>query len=196
MNEKKAAPKFQAPKGYTRQSSNAVGFWADDGSSAILFVPKGVKLMDGTAKGGGKEKPSMMLVGELKAAVMLQNKDELFEGSIGDIVGVYYKPGMGREMAIAYGVETWIAPLYDESTGERVTQNTGKGQPMKLYDVRFSKKLEGKRVPVLEDTRVESRHKKTIFDDPAFAGVRAKAAKDAGVTEDDVSDADDSDLPY
>lgn len=184
------APKFQAPKGFTRQSSNAVGFWADGGDSSILFVPKGVKLMDGTAKGGGKEKPSIMIVGELKTPTPLQNKDESFTGDIGDIVGVYYKPGMGREMAIAYGIETWIAPLYDEKTGERATQNTGKGQPMKLYDVRFSKKLEGKRLPVLEDTRVESRHKKTIFDDPALASVRAKAAKDAGVTDDDAQDDD------
>lgn len=189
------APKFNAPKGYTRQSSNAVGFWSDDGKTDILFVPKGVKLMDGTAKGGGKEKPSIMIVGELKAPAPLQNKDESFTGDIGDIVGVYYKPGMGREMAICYGIETWIAPLYDQATGERVLQNTGKGQPMKVYDVRFSKKLEGKRVPVLEDARVASRHVKTIFDDPALASMRARAAKDAGI-EEDTSDADDSDGPF
>ena len=76
-----SSKKFQAPKGFTRQSSSAVGFWTDDGESAILFVPTGVKLMDGSKKVDAK-KPSIMLVGILKQPAPLQNKDETIDGTI------------------------------------------------------------------------------------------------------------------
>jgi hypothetical protein len=182
-----SSKKFQAPKGFTRQSSSAVGFWTDDGESAVLFVPTGVKIMDGSKK-ADESKPSIMLIGTLKQPAPLQNKDETFDGAIGDIVGVFWKAGMGREIVNAYGIETWIAPLFDES-GERKTMDVGKGQPMKLYDVQFGKKLSdaGKRIPVLEDTRVKSKNKKTPFDDPRLAPVRAqKDDADDGVDEDNI----------
>ena len=106
-------------------------------------------------------------------------------------MGVFYKTGMGREIVNAYGIETWIAPLYDES-GERKTMDVGRAQPMKLYDVQFGKKLadSGKRIPVLEDTRIESKHVKTPFDDPRLAPVRPPkegAAEEAP---------DDTDIPF
>lgn len=182
------AKKFTAPKGFSRQSSSAVGFWDDDGESSILFVPTGVKLMDGSKK-TDERKPSILMIGVLKQPAPLVNKDEQIEGAIGDIVGVFYKAGMGREIVNAYGIETWIAPMLDEN-GDRKTQDVGRPQAMKLYDVQFGKKLadSGKRIPVLEDTRVQSKTVKTPFDDPRLAPVRPpKAEADAP---------DDDNIPF
>lgn len=182
--------KFQAPKGFTQQSSNAVGTWDDNGDSDIIFTPTGVRLFDGSKKADPK-KPSIMIIGVLnKAGVQLVNKDETFAGNINDLIGVFWKPGMGREIVNAYGVQTWIAPAFDDS-GERKTMDTGKGQPMKLYETQFSKKLAdvGKRIPILDDTRVLSKGVKTPFDDPRLAAVRPKSP------ESDESP-DDNDIPF
>lgn len=178
--------KFTAPKGFTRQSSSAVGFWNDDGESSILFVPTGVKLMDGAKKVDDK-KPSILIIGVLKQPALLQNKDEQFDGSIGDTIGVFYKAGMGREIVNAYGIETWIAPMLDEH-GERKTQDVGRALPMKVYDVQFGKKLAdaGKRIPVLDDTRDKSRGVKTPFDDPRVAPLRQKTEGDDDVDADNI----------
>lgn len=185
-----AAPKFAAPKGFTRQSTNADGVWPDDGTSAILFVPMGVKLMDGN-KRMDATKPTCMIIGTLRAPVTLSNKDEEIDGQIGDVVGVFWKAGMEKNIANAYGVETWIAPLFD-ADGERVLRDVGRQQPMKCYDVRFSKSLTsaGKRLPVLEDNRKESRAAKTPFDDPRLAPVRP--APEPGAE----SEPDDNDIPF
>lgn len=183
--------KFQAPKGFTQQSSNAVGSWDDDGDSDVLFTPTGVRLFDG-GKRADPKKPSIMILGILnKPGVKLQNKDETIEGQQNDLIGVFWKPGMGREIVNALGVQTWIAPLFDEKSGERKTLDTGKGNPMKVYDVRFGKKLAdvGKRIPILDDTRVLSKGVKTPFDDPRLAAVRPKS---------EASDEtpDDNDIPF
>lgn len=185
-----AKQKFTAPKGFTRQSSSAVGFWTDDGESSILFVPTGVKLMDG-AKKIDETKPSILIIGVLKQPAKLQNKDEEFDGAIGETIGVFYKAGMGREIVNAYGIETWIAPMLDEN-GERKTLDVGRAQPMKVYDVQFGKKLAdaGKRIPILDDTRNKSRGVKTPFDDPRIAPVRPP--KDAS----DDDSPDDNDIPF
>lgn len=189
------ASKFQAPKGFTSQSSDAVGYWTDDGESAILFVPRGVKLLDGAKKLDAK-KPSCMIIGELKTSgVPLATKDEEFDGQVGDIVGVFWKPGMGREIAQALGVETWIAPLVDED-GERKTRDVGRKQPMKLYDVRFGRKLEGRRLPILDDRRKESRGAPTPFDDPRLAPVRPEPQSSGESPEPDVADFGDDDVPF
>lgn len=187
-----AQAKFSAPKGFSRQSSSAVGFWDDDGTRSVLFVPTGVKLMDG-AKKVDEKKPSIMIIGVLKQPTQLQNKDESFEGSIGDTIGVFYKAGMGREIVNAYGIETWIAPLLDEN-GERVTQEVGRPQRMKVYDVQFGKKLAdaGKRIPILDDTRQKSRGVKTPFDDPRIAPVRPAKTEADG----DSDDGDVDNLPF
>lgn len=189
-----STPKFKAPKGFTRQSSDAVGFWHDDGTNDILFIPKGVKLLDGSKKTDPR-KPSIMMLGELRAPAVLKNKDETIEGNIGDTVGVFWKPGMGKAIVQAYGIETWIAPLYDEN-GKRKVQDTGKASKMKLYDTRFAKKIGESRVPILEDSRVKSRRAKTPFDDPASIGAAARATAPEEEENDAADDVDDDDVPY
>lgn len=188
-----AAPKFQAPKGFTRQSSDAEGFWTDDGESSVLFIPRGVKLFDGNKRLDSK-KPSCMIIGELRSTAPLASKDEEFDGNVGDVVGVFWKPGMGREVAFAYGVETWIAPLYDEE-GERKTRDVGRAEPMKLYDVQFGRKLEGKRLPVLEDRRKDSRDAWTPFTEQAETRVVARAVAPAGDGT-TLPETDDDDIPF
>lgn len=193
---KKAAPKFSAPKGFTRQSSNAVGFWNDDGENAILFVPKGVRLIDGNKK-TNERKPACILIGELKSkGTPLINKDDDLEGEIGDVVAVFWRPGMGRDIVQAYGIETWIAPLYDEN-GERKTMDVGRAQPMKLYDVQFADKI-GKRIPILEDARKKSRREPTPFDDPRVVAVQSRASEPVEDEPEgaEPADVDDDDVPF
>lgn len=191
------APKFQAPKGFTKQSSNAVGFWKDDGESDILFTPTGARLTDGSKKTDVR-KPSIMIVGVLRKETPLQIKDgekqKTIQGHIGDTIGVFWKPGMGREIVQAFGIETWIAPAYDED-GTRKVMDTGKASKMKLYDTRFSAKI-GNRIPVVEDARVKSRRAKTPFDDPSLAPVKAQITEEPEEPETGDDVADDDDVPF
>jgi hypothetical protein len=189
MSEK-TKTKFKQPKGFTVQSTNAVGYWLDDGESDIRFVPRGVRLMDGSAK-TDRNKPSILIVGELKSQVTLATKDDEIQGEPGDVVGVFYKPGMGQDLVMAFGIETWIAPAFDED-GERKEVPTGKANKMKLYEVAFASKL-GRRIPVLGDTRDKSRFVKTIFDDPSLKVVRRRLEP---VEEPETEDVDDDNVPF
>jgi hypothetical protein len=182
--------KFKAPKGFTAQSTNAIGYWSDDGESDIRIVLRGVRLFDGSEK-TDRGKPSAMLIGELKSQATLVTKDDEIQGEPGDVVGVFYRPGMGRDLIHAVGLEVWIAPLFD-ADGNRKEISTGKANKMKAYDVAFGGKLDtGKRLPILGDDRKESRHAKTAFDDPTLKPVRRKLE-----TPVEAEEPDDSDVPF
>lgn len=187
---------FTAPKGFTKQSNDAAGYWLDDGETAILFKPKGVRLFDGNKKIDAR-KPSILIIGELLAPVTLASKDDEFEGARGDVVGVFWKPGMGKEIAQALNVETWVAPLLDED-GERKTQDVGRVEPMKLYDVRFGAKLSVEhRLPILEDARKQSRGETNQF----LTLLGAKVGRPVDPSAEDESkgpktDDDDNDIPF
>lgn len=186
-------PKRAAPKQYVKSTSDAAGYWTE--MEPVHFVPRGVKLMDGTKKTDDK-KPSIMIVGELIEKTSLTNKEGDFEGQVGEIVGVYYKPGMGKDIRLARGVRTWIYPDIDDN-GHQKTRDTGRATPMKLYTVSYSKQLNDERLPVLEDTRVKSKHVQTVFDSPE---VRASQSARNGETKSDQEfgegDVADNDPPF
>lgn len=190
MSKEKA--KFKAPKGFTVQSTNAIGYWIDDGESDIRFVPKGVRLVDGSAK-TDSNKPSILLIGELKSKVRLATKDDEIDGEPGDVIAVFYKPGMGQDLVHAVGLETWIAPSFDDD-GARKEISTGKANKMKAYDVAFAGRLDtSRRLPVLGDARKNSRYVKTIFDDPSLKPLR----KPASISDNAPTEVEDDDqIPF
>lgn len=151
----------QAPAGYQKQATDIVGFWNPDKAEAIHFVPLEVKLSDSKLE---KHKTSALVVGKLVDAILLQapgEEDDVVQGKVGDIVGVWYKPGMSAIKQLA-GVK-----VYMYMTGEL---DTGKPNPMKTYDVLAQTK--GAELHVTQDNRKTSKHAET-----AFAGARTGDAK-------------------
>ena len=149
-----------APKGYEKKNSDVVGYWSED--EPIHFIPRSVKLLDGNID---KTKPSIIIVGELQEPTILSNKDaDPFQGEVGQIVGVWYKPGM-RDIAKSAGLKVWLDKDLEADGETQKLKKMKKGNPMKLYVVQSAAGPE-KRIPINEDTRKEARHVATPFDDP------------------------------
>lgn len=186
MAEASTQRRRSAPKGYEKRNTDVVGYWSED-DGPIHFIPRGVKLLDGNIQ---KVKPSIIIVGELVERAILANKDaDPFEGQIGSIVGVWYKPGM-RDIAMTAGLKTWLDQDLDEN-GEQKTKKMKVGNPMKLYTVQ-SAPGPAKRIPITEDTRKESIAVATPFDDPNHRPTRirpgSKTESDAAEEDDQVDD--------
>lgn len=178
-----------APKGYEKKNSDVVGYWSEE--QPIHFIPRSVKLLDGNID---KAKPSIIIVGELQEPTILSNKDtDPFQGEVGQIVGVWYKPGM-RDIAKSAGLKVWLDQDLDDN-GVQKTKKMKKGNPMKLYIVQSAPGVE-KRIPINEDTRKEARHVVTPFDDPNIRPLRGRAA--AKLETDDADDEDqvDDNIPF
>src|SRR4029077_9296330 len=155
-----ASKRRAAPKGYAKRNTDPVGNWTED--EPIHFIPRSVKLMDGNQL---KSKPAIIIVGELIDPTILDKKDtDPWEGAKGDLVGVWYRPGM-KDIAKYGGVPVFLDKDIDEETGEQrtVKMKGGGKNPMKCYSVQSAS--DGKRIPISEDTRKESRSATTPFDD-------------------------------
>jgi hypothetical protein len=159
----------QAPSGYAEQSTDIVGFWDPEREdeegfvSPIHFVPLEVKLFDSKLE---PQKPSAIVVGKLVEPTILSapgGEDELVEGKVGDIVGIWYKPGMSAIKKLA-GVKVWMV-----LDGEL---DTGKINKMKTFDVRSKER--GSDLHVSQDGRKQSKHAET-----AFGGARHDARGNA-----------------
>jgi len=145
----------QAPEGYQKQSTDILGFWNPDIAPAIHFVPLEVKLFDSNIE---PKKPSAIVIGKLVDPITLDapgGEDDVTEGKPGDIVGVWYKPGMSAIKQLG-GVKVFMY-----LTGEL---DTGKPNPMKTYDV--LSKSKGNTLHVTLDARKESRYVETSFSGP------------------------------
>ena len=135
-------------------TSDVVGYWDSDGDFPITGIPeKGVIAID---SGIDKTKPSLLT--KWKATVPTVVKDSEDNENIckaGDLVGVWYKPGM-RDMRTLAGIEVTMArnPSKDK--------DTGKGNPMKAFEIRASGT--GELMRLTEDRREKSRGAKTVFD--------------------------------
>lgn len=182
MAEQAEKRRRAAPKGYEKKNSDVVGYWSED--EPIHFIPRSVKLLDGNID---KKKPSIIIVGELQEPTILSNKDsDPFQGEVGQIVGVWYKPGM-RDIAKCAGLKVWLDQDLDEN-GHQKTKKMKVGNPMKLYTVTSSPGPE-KRIPINEDTRKEAKGVATAFDDPNLAAVRPTVATSH-------DEADEVDAPF
>lgn len=157
----------RAPKGYEKKNSDPVGYWTED--EPIHFIPRSAKLIDGTRV---KERPSIMVVGELVEPTIVAVKDgDPFQARTGDIVAVWYKPGM-RDIAKNGNIKVFLDKDLD-SNGEQKTRPTKNG-PMKLYTVDGEPGKKGILVPISEDARQRSLNASTPFDDPSLKPIRRR----------------------
>lgn len=179
----------RAPKGYEKKNSDPVGFWTED--EPCHFVPRSAKLLDGTRV---KERPSIMVIGELiEPTIVARKNEDPFEARTGDIIGVWYKPGM-KDIAKLGNIKVWLDKDVDEKTGEQKTTPTKNG-PMKLYTVDGEPGKKGVLIPISEDTRVKAVNATTAFDDPNLKSVRAVAKSSEASAHGDDEDVDDN-VPF
>jgi hypothetical protein len=111
------------PAGYKRRSSEAVGFWVS-GSNPIHFIPKFARAVDNSQD---NKKPSVLILGESHGENEVSTSDgEMITAKLGDLVGVWYKPGMAAIKNMAN------VPVYMYEEGSK---DTGKQSRMKLYEI-------------------------------------------------------------
>ena len=181
-NEKKAeeikpnGPGFTQPKGDTAEkamtkedilalhrakakgkdvvTSDVIGYWNSDGDIPLTGIPEmGVVAID---SGIDKTKPSLLLKVKATLPTLVVDQDDVENVcKAGDLVGVWYKPGM-RDVRTLGGIEVMIArnPSKDK--------DTGKGNPMKAFEIRASGT--GHLLRITEDRREKSASAQTIFD--------------------------------
>src|SRR4029077_3519143 len=147
-----AAQNVKVPEGYEKQATDIVGFWDPSKHPTIHFIPLEVKLLDSKIE---PNKPSTIVVGKLvgnQALLAPGGEDEVVQGEDGDLIGVWYKPGMSAIRSLA-GVKVFMY-----ITGEI---DTGKPNPMVTYDVLSERK--GAELHATQDARKKSRHVETPF---------------------------------
>ena len=168
------------PEGYASVSGDVVGFY--DEKSPIHLVPFAVKLFDSKLE---PNKPSALLFARLvEPAVVLAKVDGSepvpTQAEAGEIVGVWGRPGLAKLKEYA---ET---PCFVVYKGEK---DTGKPNPMKLFDVMTPKGSKPSLVPVTEDKRIRSIGVDTVW----ARGNNLGGSAGSGVA----SDADESDeIPF
>lgn len=133
------------------------GYW-DPEKSAIRCRPISVKLFDGNIDA---RKPAILIIAELVLPCNIAYKAEADDkewsyrkAKPGTMVGMWYKPGM-RGIACKAGVDCYVKLTED-------TKDTGKGNAMKIYEVRAG--AGGTRIPISEDVRHKSARATTDFD--------------------------------
>lgn len=159
----------QKQDGFITQSDDIVGYWNPE-LCPILCIPRSAKLFDNNID---SKKASVLIIVELAERCIVEGKKdegaEKFIANKGDMVGVWGKPGM-KPIRDNCGVVTKITLV-----GEK---ETGKPNPMKVFKVESRSK--GARVPVIEDTRDESRDCNTIFTGASLTGRDSANSKDDG----------------
>jgi len=137
------------PVGYAKRSTEVKGFWIE-GETPVHFVPKLARAVDNSIDA---RKCSVLVIGESMGDNELQTSDgEVFTDKKGDLIGVWYKPGMLPLKDLAN------VPVYMYRIGER---DTGKPNPMKLYDVLSPKT--GEELLITGDFRVRSLRQELPF---------------------------------
>lgn len=137
-------------------TSDVVGYWNSDGEIPITGVPEvGVIATD---SGIDKSKPSMLMKWKVTIPTVVVDKDDNENVcQPGDLVGVWYKPGM-RDVRTLGGVEVTMA------RNEAKDKDTGKGNPMKAFEVRGPRGVTGQLLRITEDRRERSAGAATVFD--------------------------------
>lgn len=166
----KEPAKHAAPAGYEEQSTNVIGFW-DIESGPIHCIPRYAKLFDGNLD---KTKPAILIFAQLVDAIEVtssEEEDETVQAAVGDLVGIWGKPGMAPIKNLAN------VPVFMYLNGEI---DTGKPNPMKVFKVMAKEK--GGRLPISEDLRRKSKHVATFLtpdgSSPAAQGARAPQLSD------------------
>lgn len=189
------APTTSVPvPNYTKRGADIVGTWNPD-KDAIHCIPGYVKLFDGNID---KTKPSILIICQLVepcGGIFAKNGEamEQVQTKAGDIVGIWYKPGM-ISIKTLRGAKCFLRYERD-ATGEIVTQKMPKKgmNPMKKYEV-MSDKNTMKTLIVSEDVRVESAHVNTSFAGPKPKPVAVDSGNGTAASPD--YDLDDGDVPF
>lgn len=129
---------------YQRQSDDVEGYWVPEAGVPIHGILLGAKAFDSNIE---PEKPTGLLLFELIEACPVLKDGEPVLAEVGDMVGVWAKPGM-RTLKRAGGSKVWM-----RLEGEK---EIGKPNPMKTFETLFER---GKDIEILEDGRKESRAK-------------------------------------
>ena len=149
LHKKKAESKDEV-------TSDVIGYWDSDGDIPITgIVEVGVIAIDSSID---RTKPSMLL--KIKATVPTVVKDKEDVENIckaGDLVGVWFKPGM-RDIRTLGGLEVTL------SRNETKDKDVKKGNDMKGFDVFGPRGQTGQLLRLTEDRREKSKEAKTVFD--------------------------------
>jgi hypothetical protein len=144
---------YALPAGFTNQSNDVVGFYDPDVEAVIQFEPREAVHADSNID---VNKVSTLIFGTLVAPCKLVESSKtgnVVDGKKGDLVGVWYKPGM-KGLRDLCGVHVIMYPA-----GEK---EVGKPNPMVEYVT--ASKSKGTRLPITEDRRDKSKQVATIFD--------------------------------
>lgn len=150
------------------RDEDVVGYW-EPSQLPIHCIPRTVRLFDSSID---KSKFSALITAEALSPTVIENEKDgktvQWLCKKGDMVGVWYKPGM-RGIASTAGVPTVIT-----ETGEK--KDVGKGNPMTVYSVRATG---GTPLPITNDSRNKSAGMKTPFDVKQSDDPRGPAAENA-----------------
>ncbi len=150
VKEPQTFQQYDMPEGYEERTSDLVGFW-DQEKGPIHFVPRYAKVFDSHIEAG---KSSIVIVGQAVGSVPLLDSDgNEFDSQPGDVIGVWYKPGMVQIKSLA------DVRVFMYLSGE---QDVGKINPMKTYKVGSSKK--GNTLYLTDDYRKKSKHTELPFE--------------------------------
>lgn len=137
-------PKYEVPAGYEEKTSDLVGFWNPE-LGPLHFIPLHAKSFDSHVE---SSKPSTIIVGHSVGQNKLVDEDgQPITSEPGDMIGVWYKPGMVRLKDLA---NTKVFMYY---SGE---QDTGKPNPMKTFSVNAPKDVKNQTLYLQDDYRKKS----------------------------------------
>lgn len=140
--DKKRGP----PEGMLKAKAELDAYW-DPEDGPIYCIALSYKIFDSNID---KRKHATLITAELLEDATLRepdDKDVKRTFPKGTIFGIWGKPGM-KELK-----QHGKVPVYIELAGEK---DTGKGNPMKLFDVSFFPDQPGSRLVCTEDTREKS----------------------------------------
>jgi len=142
----------EKPDGLTDRAGDVIGWWPPEGAGGVFCTPLYCKLFDSSQD---PLKPAVMVFARLERARKLLSSDgkEPLDGQAGDLIAFWARPGM-RALNNLCGASVWIAQKVDDE-GQPMTRDTGKGNPMKLFEVESTDG--GTKLPVAEDLRVKSK---------------------------------------
>jgi hypothetical protein len=140
---------YDLPEGYKEKSSDLVGFW-NPAKGPLHFIPRFARAFDSKLEA---IKHSVIIMGEAVGAHTLTNADhEDVACESGDMIGVWYKPGMNAIKDLA-DVRVFMFP-----SGQK---DTGKPNPMVEYSVSHAK--DGNPLLITDDFRKKSIHTSLPF---------------------------------
>lgn len=156
----------QLPAGYESKSADAVGVWNSRNrrcSRTLHFIPQEANIIDNNVT---PSRASIFVIGRLVEPCTVEktkDPDELVRAKPGDLVGVWYSPGM-RGLESMLGVKTFM--FFEKE----VEMSNGRN-PMRKYCVAGPTRAAGskekdKLIPIRGDYRKQSKGTPTVFDDP------------------------------